>query len=128
MPLAYLVDHGRRRARQTGTDPIGTTDVIAVQDRQVADGAWSYGTLVDFTRVTWVPTSGEIRQFLAHVHALSADHGPRGPLAMVALPNSALFGMFRMYSILGEEAGARIVAFSSIEQAEGWLNQGAPHG
>jgi len=128
MPLAYSVDHGRRRAFQTGTDPIGTTDVIAVQDRQVADGAWSYGTIVDLTAATWVPTSGEIRQFLAHVHAISAVHGPRGPLAMVAVPNSALFGMFRMYSILGEEAGARIVAFSSIGEAEEWLAQGASRG
>jgi hypothetical protein len=50
VPLLYTVDHALRRVHQIGSDPISATDVFSVQDQQVEDGAWSYSTLVDFTR------------------------------------------------------------------------------
>jgi hypothetical protein len=106
---------------QIGSDPISATDVFSVQDQQVEDGAWSYSTLVDFTRVAWVPSSADMRRFMTHVRSISTALGPRGPVAMVAGENTALFGMFRMYSILGEPEGAIIEAFSSVSEAEHWL-------
>jgi hypothetical protein len=121
VPLAYTVDHVRRRVLQSGTDPISPSEVLAVQDRQAADGAWSYRTLVDFARINWVPTANEMRMFTDHVGSISKVHGPRGPLAMVAGENTALFGMFRMYSILGEQAGVKIEAFTTVGEAEDWL-------
>lgn len=36
--------------------------------------------------------------------------------------NTALLGMFRMYSTLSEQAGAAIQAFTSIPQAEDLLS------
>ena len=124
VPLLYTVDHALRRVHQIGSDPISATDVFSVQDQQVEDVAWSYSTLVDFTRVAWVPSSADMRRFMTHVGSISKALGPRGPVAMVAGENTALFGMFRMYSILGEPGGAIIEAFSSVSDAEHWLSHG----
>lgn len=122
MPLIYTVNHDRRRVSVRGVDPISTDDVIARLNQQAVDGAWGYTALEDLRGVQWVPTSHDLRVYLTHVHTIRDRHGPRGPLAFVIAGNLALFGMFRMYSILGEQLGLTIGAFHSIEEAERWLD------
>ena len=86
MPLEYLVDHARQRLTIIERDPVDVPDVLAWLERQVADGAWAYGTLDDFRLLTWNPTSQEVRRILRRIGTLSATHGPRGPVAIVATP------------------------------------------
>jgi hypothetical protein len=47
MPIQYLLDDTKRRIRLVLADPITVAELLASVERQLADGAWSYGTLVD---------------------------------------------------------------------------------
>lgn len=123
MPFNYTVDHERRRVFVRVLDPIVVADLIGLVDRQAADGAWNYTRLEDLRPVNaWLPTSAELTELLGHIHTISGTHGVRGPIAFVIAQNSALFGMFRMYAILGEHRGETIGTFRSLIEATDWLD------
>jgi len=101
---------------------MGAPDVLAWLVRQAADAAWGYGTQVDLRLVTWIPAPEDMRRILGQMATLSAAHGRRGPVAVVAtLP--ALSGMAPMSASLGLRAGEVVQVFYEPAQAEHWLDQ-----
>jgi hypothetical protein len=121
MRYDFLIDHDRRWLTIVATDPVSLGVAAEVLQRQAAEGAWSYRTLVDLRLLEWAPTTNGVRANLDETQRLTTTYGDRGPVAVVAT-NLALLGMARMYSTLAEMAGAQIVtAYSDIETAEQWL-------
>jgi hypothetical protein len=122
VPLVYVLDHARQRLTIIGRDPVDVPDVLACLERQVADGAWAYGTVDDLRLVTWNPSSEEVRRILSRIGLLSATHGPRGPVAIVAtLP---LFDRARTYAAsLDALVGHVVEVFSALADAERWLDE-----
>jgi hypothetical protein len=122
VPLEYVLDHARQRLTIIGRDPVDVPDVLAWLDRQVADGAWAYATLDDLRLLTWNPTSEEVRRILRRIGTLSATHGPRGPVAIVA--TQPLFDRARTYAAsLDALVGHVVEVFYSLPDAEHWLDE-----
>ena len=84
MPYTIDIDRWIPRVTVVGSDPVGLPDALALLGRQIAEGAWAYGTLHDARRVTWVPTLDDIRTIVAYVDTKARTIGPRGPVAFVA--------------------------------------------
>ena len=123
MPVEYVLDRARQRLTIVGRDPVGESDVVEWLERQAVDGAWAYRTQVDLRLIAWNPMTEEIRSILGRIVTLSATHGLRGPVAVVAT-QPALFGMAHMYSALSDQA---VEAFYELAEAERWLaEQQAP--
>lgn len=121
MPLRVTIDHENKLVTQQGADPIALPgDVFAALDEQAQGGGWAYPTLADFSRVRETPSASDLHAFLDHVAELSQYHGRRGPVAFVVPDNLALYGMFRMYSIVSDTRLATQV-FKSFAEAEDWL-------
>jgi hypothetical protein len=122
VPLEYVLDHARQRLTIIGRDPVDVPDELAWLERQLADGAWAYGTLDDLRLVTWNPTSEEVRRILRRIGMLSATHGPRGPVAIVA--TQPLFDRARTYAAsLGALLGHEVDVFYELADAERWLDE-----
>jgi hypothetical protein len=126
MPYSISIDHGQRRVEVIGQDPFGLDDVLQLMDRQVAEGAWAYVLLHDARSITWIPSVTDIRRLVSRVEANIRTHGPRGPVAIITT-NEALFGMSRMYSVLGEKAEFTVAVFRDPLLAERWIEARFPH-
>lgn len=120
MPITYVRDDQRRRITVTTTGMVGLDELLAVVDRQAAEGTWRYGMLYDSRRVASVASQNEVRAGLKHVEALSRIHGRRGPVAFVTTMPAA-YGMVRMYSTLAGQQHQAVDAFRDIGDAERWL-------
>ena len=57
-----------------------------------------------------------------HVGAITARHGPRGPVAFVS-GNARLSRIGRAYSSLGELTALNVQVFTDVDDAERWLEQ-----
>jgi hypothetical protein len=123
MPFDFSVDHGRRRVKIIARDPLSVDDVLAVLDRQAAQG-WTYTVLHDASETQWVPNAGEVVRILGYIRTISRRLGkPRGPVAFIA-SNEALFGMARMYSRLGaDDHVLKVQVFTDSAKAETWLDE-----
>lgn len=121
MPVTVTIDHVHKVVRQQGSDPIlYPADAFAVLDQQAEAGAWAYATIADLSHVQTTPTAHELRVCLDHIAKLSRRHGQRGPVAVVVPDNLALYGMYRMYSMVSDDTFVT-QAFKSLDEAEDWL-------
>ena len=123
MPFDFSVDHVRRRVTIIASDPLSVDDVLAVLDRQAAQG-WTYAVLHDACETQWAPNAGEVVRILGYIRTTSRRLGkPRGPVAFVA-SNEALFSMARMYSRLGaDDHLLKVQVFTDRAKAEDWLDE-----
>jgi len=121
LPFTYARDDAARRIRITLADPLTVADLIASVDHQLADGAWSYGLLVDGRNISAATESSAIQSFLSHVRELVAVHGPRAPIAFVST-ESAVIGSAQRYVIFGGSAESFEV-FWAIDDAQEWLDK-----
>jgi len=119
--VSVEVDSSRCRVRVTVRGALTLTDMCARMDRQAAAGQWRYGVLNDLREVTTLPETSDFRRLLAHARALSAVHGPGGPIAVVTT-NDALYGMARVFSTLAQATALTVGVFRTIEEAEGWVD------
>ena len=120
MPITYERDDARRRITVTTIGIVGLDDMMAVIDRQAAEGTWQYGVLYDSRRVASVASQTDVRAGLKHVESLSRAHGARGPVAFVTTMPAA-YGMVRMYSTLAGQIQQAVEVFRDIGDAERWL-------
>ena len=121
MPLHYERDDRRRRIVVTTTGIVTLSDVLAIVDRQAGEGAWPYGVLHDARTSDDVPSTTDLVTLVRHVGTLTTRHGPRGPVAFV-VAQSALARMGRRYASLGELTSLHVNVFTTIEDAERWLD------
>ena len=126
MPITYERDDERRRIVVTTVGIVAYEDVMAVVDRQAAEGTWQYGMLYDSRRVSTVASQTDVRIGLKHVETLSRTHGARGPVAFVTMLPAA-YGMVRMYSTLAGQQRQSVEVFRDIGDAERWLAMHAEH-
>ena len=125
MLIEYVLDHARRRLSIIARDPAGVPDVLGWLARQAADGAWAYASLDDLRLITLNPTTADVQRILDQVTTLSATHGRRGPVAVVAT-QPVLFGMARVYAALSDMAAGDVGVFYEIAKAEKWLGEQKP--
>jgi hypothetical protein len=122
MLIEYVLDHARQRLTIIARDPASVPDVLAWLARQAADGAWAYASLDDLRLITLSPTTADVQRILDQVTTLSATHGRRGPVAVVAT-HPVLFGMARVYAALSDMAAGDVGVFYEVAKAEQWLDE-----
>jgi hypothetical protein len=124
LPHSFQIDRSSRRVTIVGSDPVALPDVLALLDRQIAEGAWSYGTLHDARSVSWQPTADDVRMIVAYVDNNSRTLGPRGSVAFVA-GSGALSGMAQMYSKIVAGSALHAEVFADVDSARRWLDEQA---
>jgi hypothetical protein len=119
MPLHQQYrDDIRCRIGWRATNPLTLHDVMAQLDRQLAEGAWRYGIVVDL-RMS-ILAEADRDALLARMLALSETHGPNGPVALVTnrpadVANAQVFA-------LRSKATSSIEVFWDIDEANRWLD------
>jgi hypothetical protein len=121
MPIQYQLDDTKRRIRLTLTDPVTVADFLASVERQLADGTWSYGTLIDARIPFTAPRASDMRKFVASVLELIQTHGPRGPVAVVTRESGAISSS-QMYNVFGGKTES-IEVFWDLDDAQQWLDK-----
>jgi len=125
MPIHYERDVSRRRVVATSVGAVTLSDALAIIDRQAAEGAWSYSVLYDARASDDVPTPTDVISLVKRVGMLTTKHGPRGPVALV-VGDSALHKMGRRYASLGELTTLDVRVFTTLDEAEQWLDRSRP--
>jgi hypothetical protein len=120
MPIHYERNDKTRRILAISEGDVTVEDTLAIIDRQVADGAWTYHMLFDTRASAALPTIDDLRRLLKHVGALTTKYGPRGPVAMVVV-NPALYQIGGKYARLANLTASRVGLFMTPREAEEWL-------
>jgi hypothetical protein len=120
MPLEYTRNDIQRRITVISSGEVTLAEALAVIERQAAEGAWSYGVLYDTRASAHAPTPADVHRVLLRVGALTARHGPRGPVAFVVC-DPALTKMGRRYARLGDLTALDVRLFAAVADAERWL-------
>jgi hypothetical protein len=120
MPIHYERNDKKRRILTISEGVVTLDDTLAIIDRQVADGAWTYQMLFDTRASPSLPTLDELRIVVRHVGILTTKYGPRGPVAMVVV-DPALFEIGGRYARLADLTSLRVGLFGTPLEAEEWL-------
>jgi hypothetical protein len=118
--LLYTRDDAHRRIRLVLSGYIEAGDVEAAMRRQATEGTWPYGVLYDARPTSWTPTEGELQALAATLRDLVAQHGGRGPVAIV-VTNQRAFTVARSFAALAASVEA-IEVFLDYGAADHWLN------
>ena len=121
MPIQFDRDDLNRRLKLTVTDPVAGTELMAVLERQLSEGAWPYGMLVDARAMSVAPLPSDVRLCVARVRELVAANGPRGPIAFVARQAAAI-GSVQIYMLLGGKTDF-LEVFWDMADAKQWLDE-----
>lgn len=121
MPLNYNCDHAARRLTVVSVGAVTREETLAMIDRQLAEGAWSFGVLYDLRQGTTMPTSEDLQRTVLHVGRLTTKHGPRGPVALV-VSDPQLSMLATWYGSLGDLTGLKVQVCTSVEEADHWLD------
>jgi hypothetical protein len=120
MPIHYERNDKKRRILAISEGDVTVDDTLAIIDRQVADGAWTYHMVFDTRGSAALPTVDDLRRLLQHVGALTTKYGPRGPVAMVVV-DPALYEIGGRYARLADLTALRVGLFMTPREAEEWL-------
>jgi len=127
MPITYDVDEHRRWLLLTATGVLTAEETLAVIDRQIAEGHWTHGMLYDIRDAEELPKPSEIFTILEYVRKQVGQHGPRGPIAIVAPPSRNLQRV-RTYASLTESTRLIMATFDTVGEASIWLMAQMPPG
>lgn len=116
MPFDYRLDDARRVIRLTATEPIGLLDVTTMVDRQLADGAWQYGMLVDARQAILSPVDS--RGLFEYIRKIVEQHGPHGPIALVRRQD---LGSAQVFAFRSAESDLSFEVFWDVDEAERWI-------
>jgi hypothetical protein len=117
MPFAVHLDESTRVLYVQASGDVNDAELEDLNRRVRQDPAFVAGcpVLYNFSGATTVSVSWEA------VYALATSaRALRNPVAMIA-PNPAVFGLVRMYQILGNVERDRIQVFTNEEDAGDWL-------
>jgi hypothetical protein len=120
MPIMYDVDARRRWLLLTATGVVTADETLGVIDRQIAEGHWTYGMLYDIRDAENLPKPSAIFTILEYVRKQVEQHGPRGPIAIVA-PASRNLQRVRTYTSLTESTRLIVATFDTVGEASIWL-------
>jgi hypothetical protein len=122
MPLHYARDDAKRRIEVTSIGRVTLDDVLAVINRQAAEGVWSYGVLYDNRAAEGEPTAADAHRMLMRVGVLTTKHGPRGPVALVVRDQTRARAGKR-YANMGDLTALNVRVFENMSDAERWLDE-----
>src|SRR5262249_22524198 len=83
MPIQCELDDANERVRITSTGDVSVDEVLEAVNWQAEHGAWSYGVLYDARDTISGPRAEDLFRLVTRVGALTAAHGPPGPVAFV---------------------------------------------
>jgi hypothetical protein len=122
MPYQYLRDDSAHRITITVSDPLTLTERIGAVEHQLADGAWSYGVLVDARNLApFTPGRDDMRAVVDRIAELVAAHGPRGPVVIVSAKSSVI-GSGQLYNLL-EKINEPLEVFWNMDDARRALDR-----
>jgi hypothetical protein len=121
MPIHRERDDVAERITVKSIGDITFEEVMQTLDWQAEQGAWSFGLLYDARESVAGPGADDMFRLVQRVGALTAAHGPRGPVAFVVSPNHPLLNAGHKYSRLGELTALNVKVFTDLEAAERWL-------
>jgi hypothetical protein len=122
MPVQYVRDDEKRRITLTVSDPLTVEERIAAVERQLADGAWGYGLIIDArSMASFTPKLTEMQAAASRLAELVAVHGPRGPVALVSRQSSVI-GASAMHNSLGVKTPG-IQVFWDMDDAQRFLDR-----
>jgi hypothetical protein len=119
MAFRYERDDARRRIVVTVEGAFQTSAMLAVIERQRADGAWSHGMLYDLRQTTEYPTVAELRALMAEASTRRQAEPPRGPVAILTT-DPVMYGIACAYAALGY-GKLTIRVFRDFGEADLWL-------
>jgi hypothetical protein len=118
MAIHFSVDEKARIVHLRCFDPLGVDEVTAALERQIRDGYWKYGTLVD-ARLSGLDFQQSLELF-ACVRQLVAEHGPNGPVAFVSRTAKYVVGA-QTIAFRGGEISKGFEVFWDVDDANPWL-------
>jgi hypothetical protein len=119
--VTYARDDERRRIRVSLSGYVTLPELIAIVDRQASEGTWMYGILYDTQSMDEPPPLDDMQAVLAHVRQLADEHGPRGPVAIVARSADTVASALMYAHRAGDDL--KLEVFWDTEDAELWLDQ-----
>ncbi len=99
-------------------------DVREMLDYQANAGVWGYAVVYDERAAHVDLSANDMRGLAAHAMELTARHGRRGPVAIVASENVD-YGLNRMASAYADAAGYEIGVFRTMAEALDWIADAA---
>ena len=118
--FTYACDAGARIIRVVARQTLTVDDVLAIMDRQVAEGRWSFGILYDLRRVDAALPKQEAAQVAEHASTIGAANGPRGPVALVA--RTQMVAARQVYAIRTRRT-MHVEVFWDVDEAQSWLKE-----
>jgi hypothetical protein len=104
-----------------GSGTVSIEEWAAGVARQIHEGLWQYGSLFDFTAVEAL-AGFDHGPMLSDLHEMAADHGVRGPVALVAV-SSGVYANFSRYEATATSLPYKTKAFRDVQLAEEWLER-----
>jgi hypothetical protein len=117
--VKYYRDDVKRRLISTISGGLNDGDAVKRMERQAADGAWAYASLIDMRGVTTWLSFEQMAGVTRCARAIAAALGPRGPVAIV-VANQALIPVGQTHVVIRHETGT-VAFFRDLERAEEWL-------
>jgi len=125
MPIEMTFDPEKERLHTTASGTLSLAELLAHIDSEEGSGHLGASELFDARATTTTDlTTTQVRQLVDRMRD-HARQGPLGPTALVTR-SDVVFGMARMYSILSDDFDPRFFVFRDLEDAERWLDAGAP--
>jgi hypothetical protein len=122
MPVQYLRDDAKRRLTIVVSDPLTVEERIAAVEHQLAVGAWRYALIIDARNMaSFTPQLTEMQAAASRLGELVAEHGPRGPVALVSRQSSVI-GASAMHNSLGVKTPG-VQVFWDMDDARNFLDR-----
>ena len=121
MPIRVSRDDSSRTLTITATDPMTQEDWLGVPTTQATMGCWSYALLLDVTGAKQAFGADTIWRVADLWKELVAEHGPRGPVAIV-VSDALLHATARMYTVATHSLDAKVAVFRDVSEAITWLD------
>jgi hypothetical protein len=110
----------KRRITVAVTGPFTTSDLVGVVEHQLSAGAWRYGLIIDARDPLILPPMSDFRALASRVSELIAEHGPRGPIAVVSRDASTIGAAHRHVLLTGKIE--TIEVFWDWDDGQRWLD------
>jgi hypothetical protein len=120
VPLIYKRDDARRRISLVLTEPLTDEELIRAIDRQLTEGTWSYGLLYDTRQLVSSARVAISRPAAAHVAAIAARVGRRGPVAIL-VSSADMAAMSEAHASRSRRSGQGVTVYWSPAAALEWL-------
>jgi hypothetical protein len=127
MPITYRIDRETNRICTRCSGETTLREVLAHFDELELDPDCPPGAdvLLDLSEITNLPNVGQIRTAAERTGDASRKVG-FGACAVV-VGSEAWFGMARVFEAFTEPHFTRTAVFRTVEAAEAWLQDSAPH-